>query len=103
MSEPAKRHKPTELGRDSWHMSPVLSLGSLSRLVFPGISFRLVSLGLRLLHGLRCKPAKNSPVVHGFLFHHHFEKTICQNGESLAALLEAGVFRNPMQNLGSAF
>src|SRR2546425_9320697 len=100
--EPAKRHKPTKLGLDSLNKSPVLSSCSLSISVCPILPFQLVSLRLRLLHGRRCRPPKNSQAMHGFLFHDRSETTIRQNEGWLAVLLGAGLFRNPMRNLDLA-
>src|SRR2546425_10537950 len=100
--EPAKRHKPTKLGLDSLNKSRVLSSGSLAISLFPSLPFHLVSQGLRPLHGLRSRPAKNSQGTQDFLFHHRSETTIRQNEGWLAALLGAGLFRNPVRNLDLA-
>src|SRR2546427_8134401 len=102
MSGPARRRKPTRLGLDSLNKSRVLSSGSLATSLFPSLPFQSVSLGLCPSHGLRCRPARNSQGMHGFLFHHRSETTTRQNGEWLAGFLGADLLRNPMRNLDLA-
>src|SRR2546425_380044 len=87
---------------DGLSKSRVLSSGSLAISLFPILPFQLVSPRLHLLHGLRSRPAKNSQGTQDFLSHHRSETTIHQNEGWLAALLGAGLFRNPVRNLDLA-